>query len=170
MKRIFILTAIILAIIFNLHAQETEASKLMLYSAQKKSGTTAVVLSCLVSSTGHAYAGNWGRGLAFTAGRVGCGIIAMTLGFEEKTETYDDGWYEYSETTIEITPMYYFGVLGASVLAIWEMVDASKEVQKYNSRLYEKITGKKLPITLNIAPMKMDNGNFSPGLALTYNF
>jgi len=166
MKRIFILTAILLAIMLNLCAQETEATKLMLYDSQKKSGTTAVVLSCLVTSTGHAYAGNWGRGLAFTAGRIGCSVLAITLGIEEK-EVENDYYYSY-ETTI--TPMYYIGMLGGTMLAIWEMVDASNEVKKYNSKLYENITGKKLPLSFNFVPMKNGNGKYSPGLALSYNF
>jgi len=170
MKKLSILVVIILALAINSYAQETDAEKMMLYETKKKSGTTAVVLSCLLTSTGHAYAGNWGRGLAFTAGRVGCAVLAITLGIEEKTETHEDYYFSYTEKTTEITPIYYIGIIGAATIAIWEMVDASKEVSKYNTRLYEQITGKKSPIGLNFVPMKNGNGKYSPGIAFSYNF
>ena len=143
----------------------SDTDKMMMYESGKKNPTTAVVLSCLLTSSGHAYAGNWGRGLAFTAGRIGCGVIAITMGIKEETETYDGGWYTIEETTTEITGMYYVGMLGATAIAIWEMIDASNQVKKYNQNLFEKVYGKKPQMGFNIIPDK--NGG---KLALTYNF
>ncbi len=104
------------------------------YQPKQKSQATAVLLSFLISSTGHAYAGNWGRGLAFTAGRVGCAVLMFTAGIKETTET-DHGYY-YTTITIkeEKTPFFYIGAGGAIILSIWEMVDAAKEVKRYNNR------------------------------------
>jgi len=141
----------------------TDAQKMMMYESQKKNSTTAVVLSCLLSSTGHAYAGNWGRGLLFTGGRIGCAVFAVTAGIEEKTE-YDPYW-GYETTTTEVTGAYTLGMLGAAVLAIWEMVDASNEVKKYNQKLYNRIYSGQPDFGFNIIP-NQDGAQ----LMLTYNF
>ena len=50
------------------------------------------------------------------------------------------------------------------------MVDASNEVTKYNTRLYEQTAGKNSPIGLNFVLMKNGNGKYCPGLSLSYNF
>ena len=138
---------------------------MMMYEISKKNSTTAVVLSCLLTSAGHAYAGNWGRGLGFTAGRVGCAVLAITMGIEEKTDTDDYGYYSVETTTVEINGMYYVGVLGATVIAIWEMIDASNEVKKYNANIYRRILGKEPLFGFNIIPNKSGGR-----LALTYSF
>lgn len=160
----YIVIMILLVMLFSLTFGQgmSESEKMMMFESQKKNPTTAMIYSCLLTSSGHAYAGNWARGLGFTAGRVGCGVLAIALGFEEKTEDY--GWY--TQTTLEVTPMYYIGVLGAAVIGIWEMVDASNEVKKYNANVYEKIYGKKQPgFSLNMFPVKKGTG-----ISLAYNF
>jgi hypothetical protein len=129
---------------------ETNQQKQMLYETQKKNPGTAVVFSCLLTSAGHAYAGNWGRGLLFTAARVGCAVFAVTAGIEEKE--YNDYGYYYTET--EITSAYYIGMSGALIFAIWEMFDAHKEVERYNRKLYNRIYSNQPGFGLNIVPAK----------------
>lgn len=140
----------------------SDANKMMLYETGKKNPTLAVLLSCLLSSTGHAYAGNWGRGLLFTGGRVGCAIFAMTAGIEEKTEYY--GYY-YEETTVEITGAYYIGMGGVMIISIWEMIDAASEAKRYNMKLHNRIFSNQPDFGLNIVPTK-DGGK----LMLSCNF
>jgi hypothetical protein len=140
-------------------ASQTDVEKMMYYEKEKKSSGTAVLLSLVVSSAGHAYAGNWGRGLLFTAGRVGGVVLALTAGIEETTYGY---YYTYTESNI--TAWYWIGLGTTLVLAIWEAIDASAEVDRYNEDLYNKIMGKK-PFGLNIVPSK--NG---PQLQFTYMF
>lgn len=140
---------------------QQDIQKMMYYEKEKKSSGTAVLLSLVVTSAGHAYAGNWGRGLLFTAGRVGGAVLALTAGIKTTTET--SGYY-YSYTTTEITAWYYIGLGAILVFAIWEAIDASAEVDRYNEDLYNKIMGKK-PFGLNIVPSK--NG---PQLQFSYSF
>jgi len=140
----------------------TDAQKLMMYESQKKSPTTAVLLSCLLSSAGHAYAGNWGRGLLFTAGRFACMYIAITLGIEEKT--YDFKFHE-DYTVTETNEVYTLGMIGTLVLAIWEMVDASNEVKKYNEKLYNRIFHGQPSFGMKTVP-----ANNGIQLFLAYNF
>jgi len=142
---------------------QPDVQKMMYYEKEKKSSGTAVLLSLVVTSAGHAYAGNWGRGLLFTAGRVGGVVLALTAGIQTKTES-GGYYYYYSYTTTEITAWYYIGLGATLVFAIWEAIDASAEVDRYNEDLYNKIMGKK-PFGLNIVPSK--NG---PQLQLSYSF
>jgi len=146
-----------------------DAQKMMLYESMKKDQTTAVLLSCCITSAGHAYAGNWPRGLMFTAGHIGCAAVAIAFGIEEKTETHYDGWYSYEETTVELTPAYYIGYAGAFMLAIWEMVDAASEVKKYNLELYQQIYGESSTVPprlgFNVTPIEKGGK-----VTLSYNF
>ncbi|MHB2154066.1 hypothetical protein ACX8XN_06680 [Calditrichota bacterium GD2] len=167
MKKLTLFLTIIFSLITCSLAQTTSAEKFMLYETAKKNGTTAVVLSCLLSSTGHAYAGNWGRGLLFTAARIGCAVFALTVGTETKTEQVS---YYYTEQKVETTPAYTIGMVGALVVAIWEMVDANNEVKKYNAKLYEKIFGEKQSIGLRLMPKVDRNGTFIPNMTISYNF
>jgi hypothetical protein len=146
-------------------AEVPDAQKMMIYESGKKNPTMGVILSCLLTSAGHAYADNWGRGLLFTAGRVASAVLAVTLGIQTKTETTGGYYYSYTEETVEITPVYYIGLGLTVVLAIWEMIDASAEVDKYNKRLYDKIMGTKSEFGMNIVPTK--NG---ANLVFTYQF
>lgn len=139
----------------------TNQQKQMLYETQKKNPGTAVVFSCLLSSAGHAYAGNWGRGLLFTAARIGCVVLATTAGIEEKE--YSDYGYYYTET--ELTSAYYIGMSGALIFAIWEMFDAHNEVGRYNRKLYNRIHSNQPSFGLNIVPAKK-----GAKLALSYAF
>ena len=148
----------------------SDVQKMMLYESTKKNQTTAVLLSCCISSAGHAYAGNWQRGLAFTAGRIGCGVIAVAFGIEEKTERSSSGYYYIEETTLEITPAYYIGYAGAMIIAIWEMVDASNEVKKYNLEIFRQIysdpSSESTPkIGFNVTPVEKGGK-----VTLSYNF
>jgi hypothetical protein len=135
---------------------QPDAQKLMTYQSERKSSSTAVLLSIFVTSAGHAYAGNWGRGLLFTAGRA-CGVVlALTAGVQTKTYSepnpYGYSWnYYYSYT--EVTPWLYIGIGIAVVFSVWEAFDASWEVDRYNDELYNRIMGRK-PFGLNIVPTR----------------
>ncbi len=139
-------------------ARADDSQKLMVYESGKKSPALGVLLSCLLTSAGHAYADNWPRGLLFTLGRVAGGVLALTAGIETETDRYG------FETT-KITGAYYAGVGISLAIAIWEMIDAAAEVDRYNARLYEKIMGKKPEWGVNIVPTKE-----GPKLVLSYNF
>jgi hypothetical protein len=125
---------------------------LLLYEATKKNRGTALILSCLVTSAGHAYAGNWGRGLIFTGVRLLGAVVAITGGVTTKT-TQSSSYYGYSNTSeLEISPIYYVGIGISLVAAIWELVDAGNEVDRYNKKLYDRIVNKQHSMGINIIP------------------
>jgi hypothetical protein len=144
---------------------DVDANKLMLYQKESKSTGTAVLLSLVITSAGHAYAGNWPRGLLFTAGRVGGVVLALTAGIQHKKDYYSYGYYYtyYSEST-EITDWYWVGLGSSLVLAIWEAIDAAGEANRYNDDLYERITGQQR-IGINLVP-----GPNGGQVRFTYNF
>jgi len=128
---------------------------------QKKNPAIPVLLSPFIPSAGHAYAGNWRRGLVFTIGRIGCWIVAFGAGFRELH-------HDHYVTYYKATPVFYLGTASAVAIAIWETIDAQNEVSSYNRRLDEDNTDCQ-PSTsnlgFNIVPRK--NGI---GLNLTYSF
>ena len=136
-----------------------DAQKMMMYNSQKKDPATAVVLSCLLTSTGHAYAGNWGRGVKFTMGRLLCFLFAVTAGIEIE----DAG--DATEVSTGVNGMYTLGMFGVFVTSLWEIADARMEVIKYNQALHNRIYTGKPSFGMNIVPNR-DGAN----LMLTYNF
>lgn len=135
---------------------QMDMQKMMYYDSQKKSPGTAAILSLLFTSAGHAYAGNWPRGLLFTGGKV-ISVLVMVSGVQTKSEpyTYSFGGRSYTYYTYytELTAAYYLGLGGLIILTIWEPIDAAETATKYNKDLYERIMGKR-PYSLNIAPYR----------------
>ncbi len=146
----------------------TNSQKMMMYEDQKKSPTTAGVLSFLISSTGHAYAGNWGRGLLFLGGRIAC-IAIISAGASKTTDSQEYNYYtdQWETTTINSSDkdLITAGTIGLIGLAIWEIFDAVSETRKYNRRLYNRIYNNVPNFGFNLTPIK--NG---AQLSLTYNF
>lgn len=127
-----------------------DAEKLRYYEQEKKSNGTAILLSILLSSTGHAYAGNWGAGLLYTAERISGVLFAITVGTEFGSN--------------EINGWFYVGMGMSLIAAVMEVIDASHEVDRYNKRLYNSIMQGK-PFSFNIIPNK-----YGARLQLTFNF
>ena len=112
------------------------------YNLYKKNPKTAVLLSLLCPSLGHAYAGNWIRGTPFLVGEsisfAGASIVLIqsSIGYMLEAEK---GNSVNSKGTYNATKWLFF--IGVSI-SIWEKIDAGKEVKKYNRRLYKSIYGK----------------------------
>jgi len=87
------------------------------------------------------------------------------VGIQEETETSGSGWYEYSTTTTEVTPVYWIGLAGTLIVAIWEVFDAGNTVDEYNKERYKEIMGDKSKLGFNLIPSK-DGAS----LMLTYQF
>ncbi|MBL7023311.1 MAG: hypothetical protein ISR90_04565 [Candidatus Marinimicrobia bacterium] len=126
----------------------SDSQKLFMYKNLKKSPATAVVLSFLLPSTGHAYAGNWSRGLVFTGLKIGSIVFANVVG-EPKKDTNLKGAL----------------LTGLVALSVLELVDASNEVKKYNQKWYNFIYTGKPSLGMKITPNR-DGAN----LMLTCNF
>lgn len=137
----------------------SETTKSLMYVSQKKSPGTAVIFSLLLTSAGHAYAGKWPRGLLFSLGRIGFGVLAITQGFEEETECSD--WICVEET--KLTEMYYMGIIGIIALGIVEAVDAYHVTEDYNNKLRERIYSDEHGSRIQIIPQ-------NNGVNLQYSF
>lgn len=94
--------------------------------------TLPVIISPILPSAGHAYAGCWGRGLLFAVGRLGC-LIFMEAKGERKIHRET---YPYGSTAYELTPWFYVAVGAFLGTTIWETVDAQNQIEKYNRRHY----------------------------------
>lgn len=140
----------------------SDSQKLFMYKNLKKSPATAVVLSFLLSSTGHAYAGNWSRGLVFTGLKIGSIVFANTVGIDEHYAGRRNG-YRYYRTEPNVG--FYFCMAGPVALSVLELVDASNEVKKYNQKWYNFIYTGKPSLGMKITPNR-DGAN----LMLTCNF
>ena len=127
---------------------------------QKKSEGTAMIFSFLLPSAGHAYAGNWGRGLGFAATEVGLYIMALSVGFD--TVCYDNYYGSYCD--YEPNGLFWVGFFGAIGTRFYEIFDAGKEVKKHNQLLLMQY-GMGPGFSMNIIPKKK-----GASLQLAYNF
>jgi hypothetical protein len=143
---------------------QMDFQQIMAYENEKKTSSIAVGLSIFLPSSGHAYADNWARGLLFTAARVGGGVLVFAAGSHTVTYSMNDAYGTGTMTQNEFTVWFYLGIGIATVFTVWEAIDASAEVVKYNENLHDRIMGKK-PYGFNIVPRQ--NG---PQLQFTYDF
>ena len=134
-----------------------------MYQTQKKSEGTAMLFSFIIPTAGHAYAGNWGRGLGFAATQVGLYIMAFTAGMDEICNDYGYGYY-YSNCYNEPNGLFWVGFFGAIGTRFYEIFDAGKEVKKYNQKLLMQY-GMGPGFSMNIIPQKK-----GASLKLAYNF
>ena len=138
-----------------------------MYQTQKKSEGTAMLFSFIIPTGGHAYAGNWGRGLGFAATQVGLYIAAFTIGMDEVDDCYYDYTYGYEEcysSYYEPNGIFLIGIFGAIGTRFYEIFDAGKEVKKYNQQLLMRY-GMNPGFSMNIVPQKK-----GASLKLAYNF
>ncbi len=73
--------------------QPKDVRKMMLYETRKKEPGLAFAMSCCVTSSGHAYVGNWKRGLVFSAFRIGGSVLAYTIGIDKEPNT-ESGYFQ----------------------------------------------------------------------------
>ncbi len=83
------------------------------YYSQIKSPPQAVLYALWLPSAGHAYAGNWGRGLLFAACEIGALVVAVSLGIEE---------LRILDAETEVNALFYIGIMTAIGLRIFEFV------------------------------------------------
>ena len=140
--------------------------QLMMYQTQKKSEGTAMLFSFILPTAGHAYAGNWGRGLGFAATEVGLYIMAFTAGMEEEEDCYYSsyGTTQCYDSYYEPNGLFWIGFFGAIGTRFYEIFDAGKEVKNYNQLLLMQY-GMEPGFSMNIIPQKK-----GASLQLAYNF
>ena len=134
------------------------SGKMLLYDMNKKSPTWGVINSLLLSSCGHAYAKNWKRGLYFAGAEIGGVVGGLML--------YDIHLFKNRYQPDGHPILSYLSWTLAGVMRIWEVIDAGKEVKKYNRRVYKTIYGKEPPsFSLNLQPTYK-----GANLSMTYSF
>ncbi|MBN2103027.1 hypothetical protein JW835_03200 [bacterium] len=118
---------------------------------KEKSPIVAALFSCCLTSAGHAYAGNWKRGLNYTAVRLSFAALAAA-----SMALNDDD----DETA-------YFAMGCICIISLAEIEDAFQEAKRYNDRLFQKNSGIKQNINLglNVNPKRS-----ALALKLAYSF
>jgi len=127
----------------------TTSEKMMLYDMNKKNPTLGTIFSLTIPSTGHAYAGNWTRGLKYFGGRVLS--VGITIGLSDYF--WNEGMFSKSTRMNLDRLLGTTGVIGFLYFTIGEWVDSGKEVKRYNNRLYKSIYDKEPPpISFKLQP------------------
>ena len=125
----------------------SETEKMLVFENNKKSPALGVVSSFLLPSTGHAYSGNWGKGLIFFGSSFICFYYSINNAFDYSSSP--------TKTTVELDWNYkstltFFLAMGFRTC---EIIDAGKEVKKYNNKLYKSIFGQEPPsFSLKLQP------------------
>ena len=173
MKKLTILLTLLLSFVFSQimmpdTSKMTNTEKIMWYQNEKKSAALAVGFSVLLPSAGHAYAGDWTRGLKFKSSQILLFIVGGTLAAEGASRE----WKNVGGTRIKkrkSTTLYNVGVImciaGPIAIYIWELIDVAKTTKKYNNQLYKNIFGKDPSMQFSLIPQPK-----GIGLGLSYNF
>ena len=135
---------IVLLIMFNVSVGQiivpdtskmTNTDKMLWYQNEKKSPARAFFYSWLIPTSGHAYAGDWKRGLkypAYQCASITAGILYFNKG-KIGTGSYRSS---KSERTLWVVLPLCIGI------RVSEFLDVSKAVNDYNQHLYAKLFGK----------------------------
>lgn len=147
------------------NVQEPKAlseSSMIEFEMEKKEPWGAVAGAFLLPSVGHAYAGDWGRGLKFLGGEF-LALLVMSEAASDNITRYSYNYYSgytYYEEGTDNDWLIGVGAITLIGLRIWEHVDAYKTAKDYNKNLYRK---------LSLLPV-VSAENKSVGMKLSYNF
>ena len=138
---------IVLVIMFNVSVAQkivpdtskmTNTEKMLWYQNEKKSPARAIFYSWLLPTSGHAYAGDWNRGLIFKGSELALLFSGLIL-------VGDSKWIEHQEKGAAL-----IGV--SAVILIWEYYDVAKTAKKYNVQLYKDIFGEEPKMGTSFIP------------------
>ena len=127
------------------------SGKMLLYDMNKKTPSTAIILSVLFPSIGHLYGGKWGKGLLFTSVQGVSAILSQTM-YDEKCRP-NSSWASGQSCTYTQNQWGKIATVSLVVFKVWEIIDAKKVVKKYNRRIYRSIYGIEPPsISFKLQP------------------
>ena len=124
MKKILVLLFVICLAGMSLAQEMDTDTKWRLYNAESKNPWLAVVAAWLLPTMGHAYAGNWGRGLPFL-GAEAAGLALMMSSISSTGSSVN-------------TSQYGLGLGVLLVARIWEYFDAYATAEEFNKELKTK--------------------------------
>lgn len=162
MKKLILIFIVISSISFGAsynvqEPKELSEAKMIEFEMEKKAPWGAVAGTFLLPSVGHAYAGDWGRGLKFLGGEL-LALLVMSSATSDNVYSYT-GFTSY-ETGTENDWLIGVGAITLIGLRIWEHVDAYKTAKNYNTNLYRK---------LSLSPV-VSVEDKSVGMQFSYNF
>ena len=131
----------------------SSSEKMKLYHLEKKSPALGVFYSILLPTAGHAYAGNWGRGLKINATKYSLGLIgtySLVRYFDYYSLNQKGSGFECLDNIDEIcdaptkelnkygtsSMFFYIATLG---VYIYELIDVSKQTNNYNKNIYKRL-------------------------------
>ncbi|MBI5477094.1 MAG: hypothetical protein HY964_10215 [Ignavibacteriales bacterium] len=100
--------------------------------SQRKSPTTAFVLSVLVPGGGQYYNGEYGKGAIMTGVAAAGVVLIFAAGYEDVFVKDDYYWASYGYWTTESTPWLSVGIGMIVVSSVWSMIDAPLSARKIN--------------------------------------
>ena len=147
MKKLLLI--LMLGMVFGQDIDETllnNTEKMILYHAERKNPSTAVIFEWFFPTAGYAYSGKWKEGLlhrSLSLGMIFGGLNNMGTNGEGKRLV----------------------VLG-SIYSIWILFDVAKKTRQYNDKLYKNIFGTEPPpFSLNLQPTYQ-----GANLTMSYSF
>ena len=151
MKRLTIILTLLLSFGFSQimmpdASKMSDTEKMMWYQNEKKSPALALAYSFLLPSAGHAYAGDWARGLKFKVLEIGLffGSFSVARINSREIPSSDVNCYrncteiESDEFFVNIAVIMF---LSAPIIWVWELIDVAKTAKKYNTQLYKNLFG-----------------------------
>lgn len=132
------------------------SDKVIFYEKNKKKPGVAAFLGLVIPSAGHAYTGNWGRGLLFATTEIAfltaAGYEIYNNYYQDNEEMinknydnhdYDQKWWnndykmfyniDYKAAMNDKKIQAY--MVGFAIIKLWEVFDAYNTAEKYNTQL-----------------------------------
>ena len=176
MKKLFTLFVLLSSFTFanDFNVKQLDEYTQVVYEMEKKEPMGAFIGSFLVPSVGHAYAGNWGKGLKF----LGAEILALAVmsyassdnstrseyvsynNYNNYNSYYENGYYRTVEKGTDNDWLIGAGAITFLALRVWENIDAYKTAKHYNSNLIKRI---------ELSPI-LSGDTKSAGIQLNYKF
>jgi hypothetical protein len=134
-----------------------------MYNTFDKSPALSTVFSIILPTSGHAYAGNWKRGIKIIAysALIGTsmGVISDALFYEGDERNCESGCRQNDGPSIG-------AAFGLGISYLFSVFDTSRVTREYNHNLYREIFGKEPPsFSLNLQPTYQ-----GANLTLAYKF
>ena len=182
MKKLTILLTLLLSVGFSQimipdTSKMTNTEKMMWYQNEKKSPALGMLYSFLLPTAGHAYAGDWKRGILFKGSQLFVLLFSVHT-YKKAWGKYDDdhywenqfdgpsptpGWPDYDPKLENVVRNLI--LVDIFVLFPWELIDVAKTAKKNNRQLYKSIFGKDPSVQFSLFPQPK-----GIGLGLSYNF
>ena len=143
------------------YSKMSDAEKIMMYQMYKKSPTLGTVFTLVLPTSGHAYAGNWNRGLKLFGGR----LLSVGISFGLSNYFWEEDLFT-KEVRMDLDRILgVSGVISFIYFTVKEWTDVSNEVHLYNKRLKRQIFGKEQSPNLGFNLYPLQDG---AGISLTY--